>query len=167
MTHGELLIHLFSIGIDISAKGSFIVTGDKAHLFELKGCGLRLRVPEGALPPDVTKTKLHVQASLAGQYCLPKVSELASAVYWLSAPVKFLRPVTVEIQHNAAFEDPSSKLCFAICRSPEGGQPHTFEKLEGGTFSRSSQSGSIGVSGFSGLAIIMPEGGPQHFLSQL
>ena len=128
---------------------------------------MRLRVPEGALPPDVTETKLHVQASLSGQYCLPKASELASAVYWLSAPVKFLRPVTVEIQHNAAFEDPSSKLCFTICRSPEGGQPHTFEKLEGGVFIPNSCNGSISLSGFSGLAIVMPKGGPQHFLSQL
>jgi hypothetical protein len=81
--------------------------------------------------------------------------------------VKFLRPVTVEIQHNAAFKDPSSKLCFTICRSPEGGQPHTFEKLEGGVFIRNSCNGSISLSGFSGLAIIMPEGGPQHYLSQL
>ena len=156
--------------MDISAKASFIVTSDKEHLFEMKGFGLRLHIPEGSLPPGVTETELHVQASLLGKYCLPEGSELASAVYWLSVPVKISRPVTVEIQHNAAFEDPSSNLSFAICRCPEGKQPLlscTFEKLEGGMFIRSSRNGSISLSSFSGLAIIMPKGSPQHYLSQL
>ena len=136
----------------------------------MKYFGLRLHIPEGALPPGVDETTVHVEVSLSDQYCIPDDSELASAVYWLSSPVKFSHPVTVEMQHNAAFEDPSSKLCFTICRCPEGKQPqlpYTFEKLEGGVFTRNSHNGSIDVSEFSGLAIIMPKGGPQYFLSQL
>ena len=158
------------LGIDVSAKGSFIVSNNKAHVFEMKYFGLRLHIPEGALPPGVDETTVHVEVSLSGQYCIPDDSELASAVYWLSTPVKFSRPVTVEIQHSAAFENLSSKLCFTICRCPGGKQPqlpYTFEKLEGGVFSRSSRNGSIDLSVFSGLAIIMPKGGPQHHLSQL
>ena len=136
----------------------------------MKRFGLRLHIPEGALPPGVDETTVHVEVSLSGQYCISDDSELASVVYWLSSPVKFLHPVTVEIQHNAAFEDPSSKLCFTICRHPKGKQPqlpYTFEKLEGGVFSRSCHNGSIDLSGFSGLAIIMPKGGPQYYLGQL
>ena len=86
----------------------------------MKYFGLRLHIPEGALPPGVDETTVHVEVSLSDQYCIPDDSELVSAVYWLSAPVKFSHPFTVEIEHNAAFEDPSSKLCFAICRCPGG-----------------------------------------------
>ena len=136
----------------------------------MKYFGLTLHIPEGALPPGVDETTVHVEVSLSGQYCIPDDSELASVVYWLSSSVKFAHPVTVEIQHSAAFEDSSSKLCFTICRCPEGKQPqlpYTFEKLEGGVFSRNSRSGSIDLSGFSGLAIIMSIGGPQYYLGQL
>ena len=99
---------------------------------------------------------------------MPDGFELASAVYWFSSPVKFSHPVTVKIQHNAASEDPSSKLCFTICKCPMSvqlGLPYTFEKMEGGGFTR--RNGSITVPGFSGLGIIMPKGGPQYYLSQL
>ena len=131
--------------------------------------GLRMHVPEDALPPGITETTVHVRASLSGQYCIPDGFELASAVYCFSSPVKrFSHPVTVEIQHNAASEDLSSKLCFTICKFPMGvqlGPPYTFEKMEGGGFT--GHNGSIAVPGFSSLGIIMPKGGPQYYLSQL
>ena len=142
----------------MAARKTFYITRGRSCTFELRGFGLRLHVPEDALPTDVTKTTIDVQVSLSGQYNVPEDSDFASAVYNLSAPVKFLQPISVEIQHCAAFQFPGSNLHFAISKSNQ-----QFNKLDGGHFSHTGQYGSIDQPGFSSLGIIMPKGGPQYY----
>ena len=49
-----------------------------------------------------------VTASLTGQFKLPEGHELVSAVYWVTTPGKFTKPVTIEVQHRGKFESGSA-----------------------------------------------------------
>ena len=75
---------------------------------------------------------------------------------WLSCPQKFLKPVTLEIEHCASFQDSSqfSSLRFIVANSSQGKLPYQFRVLEQGTFVHSY--GSIQVSQFSffGISIL-------------
>ena len=113
-------------GTEVIAQQTFTLTQEAVDL-EFEGYGFKLHVPEHSLPPEVSETQLNVQISLSGQFQLPTNCELISAVYWVSSPHKFIKPITVEIQHCAALS--SGKQCFtAYIRSyqvyPEGTSLH-------------------------------------------
>ena len=75
---------------------TFTLTQEAVDL-ESEGYGFKLHVPEDSLPPEVSETQLSMQIGLSGQFQLPPNCELISAVYWVSSPHKFMKPVTVEI----------------------------------------------------------------------
>ena len=104
----------------------------------------------------MSETKLNVRVSLSGPFQIPPNSELLSAVYWISTPHKFAKPITVEIQHCAALssDEQCSKLTFVHTKCTQKNLPYTFEKLVGGVFSAHSLYGSLSLSHFSGLGVV-------------
>ena len=72
-------------------------------LFEWKG--LRLQVPAGSLSAGMTKCRISIRMSLSGQFQLPEDSDLLNPVFWISAPCKFTKPITLEIEHCALREN--------------------------------------------------------------
>ena len=124
--------------------------------FEWDGYGLpKFHVPEGSLQDGTRKCMVHVGGSLSGEFQLPEDTDLLSPVFWISAPCKFAKPVTLEIQHCALREDETvlSDLRFvsAICFQKD--LPYRFKQLGEGVFTVHSSYGSIQLSHFSGKAI--------------
>ena len=154
------------VGIEFAtAARRFIIKNGKSHQFELQGYGLRVLVPDDVLPPDVQQSTVDVRVSLSGKCSIGDDYESTSAMYWLSCHEKFLQPVTLEVQHSAVMDDPSSPLCFVVARSNE--LPHKFKRVEGGVFSPSSRYGSFRTKELSGWGIVVPRGGRQYYRGQL
>ena len=126
-----------------------------AQSFQWLNHGFKIHFPENALPPGVDKCRVHVKASLSGQFDFPRDAELVSGLYWISSRHVFTQPVTVEIQH-CALEDPQqqSRLKYIVARCSQEKLPYQFKTLEGGVFSPSSRYGSIKLTHFSGLGIM-------------
>ena len=66
----------------------------QTHVWEVHG--LRLHIPEGALPSDHTRHRVDVRAGLSGQFEFPEGSRLVGAGYWLSCEEKFT-PAMLEV----------------------------------------------------------------------
>ena len=98
--------------------------------------------------------RVHVKASLSGQFDFPRDAEIVSGLYWLSSRHVFTRPVTVDIQHCAQEDlQQQSRLAYIVASCSQEELPYQFKILEGGVFSPSSRYGSISLTHFSGLAI--------------
>ena len=98
--------------------------------------------------------RVHVKASLSGQFDFPRVAELVSGLYWLSSRHVFTQPVTVEIQHCAQEDlQQQSRLTYIVTSCSQEELPYQFKTLGGGVFSPNSRYGSINLTHFSGLAI--------------
>ena len=141
---------------EVFAETSFVVTDSHSHSFEWQRYGIKLHIPEGAVPAQHTECRVAIKACLAGQFIIPDDLQLVSCIYWLSCPQKFLKPITLEIEHCASFQDSSqfSSLRFIVANSSQGKLPYQFRVLEQGTFVHSY--GSIQVSQFSffGISIL-------------
>ena len=137
-------------------QASITIKPAEARSFEWKGYGFRIHIPKGALPTDLSECTIHITASLSGQFQFPEGSELVSGVYWLSCPVKFAKPVTLDIQHCVAIERPqqNSLLTFARAHCSQRQLPYKFDVMEGGEFSLGSSYGSISVKHFSCFTIL-------------
>ena len=149
-----LPLHLgYLCGVEVIDHITFTYTG-KAQSFEWLNHGFKIHFPENALPPGVDECRVHVKASLSGQFDFPRDAELVSGLYWLSCRHVFTRPVTVEIQHCAQ-EDAQlqSRLTYIVASCSQEELPYQFKTLEGGVFSPSSRYGTINLTHFSGLAI--------------
>lgn len=68
-----------------------------------------------------------------------------TSIFWISAPFKFTKPVTLKVQHCALTEDETvfSDLSFVSAKCSESEPPHIFKQLEGGVFSTHRSYGSI------------------------
>ena len=108
------------------------------------------------MPGQHTECRVAIKACLTGQFRIPDDLQLVSCVYWLSCPQKFLKPVTLEIEHCASLQNSSqfSSLRFIVASSSQEKLPYQFRVLEQGTFVHSY--GSIQVSQFSfyGISIL-------------
>ena len=137
--------------------------------FEWNEYGLKLRVSEGSLPVGVEKCKINIRASLSGQFQLPEDSDLLSPVFWISAPCKFTKPVTLEIQHCALREDESvlSDLSFVSAKCSQKDLPYRFKQLDGGVFTIHSSYGSIQLNHFSGIGIAGNNKIPRSYCAHL
>ena len=142
-------------GADVVAETTVTLT-PKAQRFEFEGYGFKLNVPEGSLPAEVSEIQLNVRVSLSGQFQLPSNSELVSAVYWVSSPHEFVKPITVEIQHCAALSNDKqcSQLTFVYTKCTQKELPYIFKEREGGVFSPQSSYGILSLYHFSGISII-------------
>ena len=134
--------------------------------FEWEGYGLRLCVPKGSLPVGVGDARVSIKASLSGQFLLPEDSDLLSPVFWISTPCKFIKPVTLKIQHCALREDETvlSDLSFV---SAECSFPYRFRQINGGVFTTDSSYGSIQLSNFSGKGITGKKKTPRLYCAYL
>ena len=114
-----------------------------------------MHLPENALPPGAEKCEVHVKASLSGQFQFPERMELISGIYWISAPYKFAKPVTIEIQHCLRAEHAQylSSLTYIVAKCTQENLPYNFKILSGGVFSPSSRYGSISLTQFSAFGI--------------
>ena len=97
-----------------------------------------------------------MRVSLSGQFQVPPNCELVSAVYWVSSPHKFTKPLDVEIQHCAALSSHKQceQLMFVHTKCTQKELPYTFTELEKGVFGPHSSYGSLSLSHFSGLGIV-------------
>ena len=131
-------------------------------MFEFKGYGFKLHVPKDSLPAEVSETQLNVRVSLSGQFELPSECELVSAVYWVSSPHKFTKPLVVEVQHCAALSSDKQckQLTFVRTKCTQKELPYTFTEL-GGVFSHHSY-GTLSLSHFSGVAVVRRRGHKVH-----
>ena len=124
-------------GFEAFAQTSFTFIGSSSQSFEWKGYGLKLHVPEGAVPGTEEGCTINIKAGLGGQFEFPGNSQLVSCIYWLSCPQKFLEPVTLEIQHCGliANSSQSSSLHFVVAKCSQPELPYKFKALDKGTFS--------------------------------
>ena len=120
-----------------------------------EGHGLRLHIPDGALPPSHTGCQVDVRAGLAGQFQFSEGSHPVSGMYWLSCKERFLLPATLELQHCTTVRDATqcSRLRFAIAKCSQPELPYNFKSLDRGVFTPNSSYGSISLSQFSIVAI--------------
>ena len=140
-------------GVEVIDHTSFTYTG-RAQSFNWKRFGFKMHLPDHALPPSVNECRLHIKASLSGQFQFPADTECVSGIYWIASPYKFVKPVTVEIQHCVTkpehIQQPSS-LTFIAAKCIQEDLPYRFKILDGGVFSPGSRYGSIKLTQFSGV----------------
>ena len=139
------------IGIEVVSEVESVVT-NKGMSFHWEGYGLRLQIPENALPEGISEYLVNIKVSLAGQFELPEGYELVSAVYWVTAPGKFTKPVEIEAQHCANFSNPS-QLCFVRASCSQKSLPYKFKLIDGGLFSLGNKYGALSTTHFSGNGI--------------
>lgn len=103
----------------------------------------------GAVVPDVLPMKLHMTASLRGQYEFPESYEPVSGVYCISLPLELAESATLDIEHCVeimhAYQ--CSSLSFASCSQRD--PPYKFELVEGGMFKPRNPYGSMKTTHFS------------------
>ena len=143
-------------GFETIAETSFSIPDSHCHSFEWQRYGLKLHIPEGAVPMELIECRVDIKVGLSGQFRIPDDLQLVSCIYWLSGPQRpFLKPVTLEIEHCALLQDSSQseslRFIVAKCSQPE--LPYQFRVLEKGTFVPQSSYGSIQVSQFSFFGI--------------
>ena len=138
-------------GLNFIGEISVLITS-QAQTFYWEDYGLKLHIPQEALPACLKQCELIIRVGLSGELALPQNSSLVSAVYWLhSEPwCEFSQPLTLEIQHCATSSQ-MSRLSFARC-SPTG-LPYKFDILEGGDFSQDAY-GHIQLCSFSLIIVL-------------
>ena len=139
-------------GVEVVGEEELLVTNEVMN-FQWKDHGFKLHVPENALPEGIPEYLVNIKASLSGQFELPKGYELVSAVYWVTTPGKFTKPVTIELQHCANFNKPS-QLHFVRTSCSQKSLPYKFDIIDGGSFSLSSKYGVLSTTHFSGTGIV-------------
>ena len=139
-------------GIEECGEKSVVVHSSHGQLVEWNG--LKLHIHEGSLPEGVHQCKIYIKVSLAGQYEIPENSHLVSAIFWLRCEpqCKFIKPITVEIQHCSTKQNISKlKIVRAFCSQKQ--LPYNFKPL-GGRFDTDTSYGVIEVNGFSGVGVV-------------
>ena len=139
-------------GIEECGEESVIVHSSHGQLVEWNG--LKLHIHEGSLPEGVHQCKIDIKTSLAGQYEIPENSHLVSAIFWLRCEpqCKFIKPITVEIQHCSTKQNLSRlKIVRAFCSQKQ--LPYNFKPL-GGRFDTDTSYGVVEVNGFSGVGVV-------------
>ena len=154
-------------GVEVIGETEFMVPTQGS--FDWKGYGLRLQVSPASLSADIAECKVNVWVSLSGKFQLPEDSDLLSPVFWISAPCKFTKPITLEIQHCALREDETvlSDLSFVSANCSQRYLPYRFRRVDGGVFTKCSSYGSILLNHFSGNAVIGKKGRPRSYCAHL
>ena len=136
------------------AETSFVVPDSLSHSFEWQGHGLKLHIPEGAVPAR-TECRVDIKAGFTGQFSIPDDLHLVSCVYWLCCSKTFVEPATLEIEHCASLQNSSqsSSLRFIAAECSQAELSYRFKVLEKGMFEPRSSYGSIQVSEFSFFGI--------------
>ena len=138
------------LGAEVVGEVELVVTNEAMN-FQWKDHGFKLHIPENALCEGIPEYSINIKASLAGQFEFPEGYELVSAVYWVkTTPRKFIKPVFMEVQHCASFNNPS-QLHFVYTSCTQKSLPYKFEVIDGGTFTVGSKYGAFSTTHFSCL----------------
>lgn len=154
-----LTIMIYYTGSSLHSTVIPVTTSEQ--YFNWEGYGLHLHIPEGALPLEIEECTISIEASADGNYVFPENSHPVSAIYWFHCvpKCKFLRPVTLEIQHCAK-EQNLQALKFVKARSVEDQSEVVFNRTLGscgtdhGVFPNHSTYGFIQLEGFSGYGVV-------------
>ena len=141
-------------GVEECGETVLEIIGDKEQKLSWEGYGFHITVPDGAVSSDVT-ISLAVKCILSGQFELPDDAHLVSAIYWVSASEKFLKEVSVHVQHCAIInsEEEVSHYKFIVGKCSQQTLPYSF-KILNGVFSPKSRLATISVKQFSFFAAI-------------
>jgi len=154
-------------GVEVIRETEFTVPRQGGSL-EWKGYGLKLYIPEGSIPLEVEEFRINIRASLFGQFQFSEDSDLLSPVFWILAPYKFTKPVTLEIQHCALRDEAMlSSLSFVSAKCSQRSLPYRFRQLDEGVFTTHSSYGSIELSHFSGFGITGRKRTPRSYCAHL
>ena len=146
--------------MDVIEETTLSVTNE-AQTFHWAGYGLKLHIPPASLPTGVEQSSVKIKASLAGQFKFPQNTTLVSAVFWFYCPVKFEKPLTLEIQHCGRH---SGDLSFVRGKCTQRDLPYQFKPLRPrGVFSSYHCYGSVTLSSFSGLGVIQEGSEEQQY----
>ena len=123
-------------GFEAFKETSLVVTDSYSHSFEWQKYGLKLHIPKGTVSAEHTECRVNIKVGLAGQFSIPDELQLVSCIYWLSCPQKFMKPITLEIEHCASLQDSSQSSClqFIVAKCSQAELPYQFRALEKGTF---------------------------------
>ena len=148
------LLPAYLRGMDVIAETSVQVT-NQSQTFHWVGYGLKLNIPQGALPAGLKECRLLIKVGLSGQFALPQNTSLVSAVYWLDSEPrgKFSEPLTLEVQHCVKSTQ-VSRPSFALARCSKRNLPYTFELLKEGKSSCLSAYGCIQLDSFSLITLV-------------
>ena len=155
-------------GVEVCGEMTVVVYSSHDQQITWPGYGLRLNIPKGCLPAGMEQCTINIKASLAGQYEFPENSHPVSAVIWLRCEDvhKFVRPITVEIQHCAKSDNLSNlTIVWAVCSQKQ--LPYTFKQMVGGNFTSCSSYGVIGLNSFSGLAAVQEGSDKRQYYSKI
>ena len=139
------------------AETSVQVT-NQAQTFSWAGYGLKLHIPQDALPTGLEECRLLIKVGLSGQFTFPQNTSLVSAVYWLDSEPrgKFSLPLTLEMQHCVK-PTHTSRLSFVHAKCSQTQLPYALETVKSGVFSGESVYGSIQLTQFSIVATVCDE----------
>ena len=157
MTNVSDILHDVYIG----GEKMFIIQADSPPLLDWEIYGIRIKLPQGALPPTETG-RITIKALVGGHFNMPKGTELISVVYVIFTSKPLLQPVELEIQHcaNLVTQDHTNYLSFASAPLNESNLPYQFQLEKGGKFYQNDQYGSIFLSQFSLIAIVKSDSCP-------
>ena len=155
----------FLRGVEAYGETILEVVGDKPQKLEWPGYGFYIEVPDGALPPGIT-AHVAVKVIFAGQFELPKDSQLISAIYWVSSSEVFQKEVAVNIQHCAVItsEEQCFEFKFIVARCSQEELPYKFKEKDG-LFNMHTQYGTIKVKWFSFFGLTSPWNTELHYMS--
>ena len=130
---------------------------------------MRLHVPKDSFTTSIKECTINIRVSLSGHFQLPGDSDFLSPVFWIAAPCRFTKPVSLEIQHCALSKDETalSHLTFVSTKCSQRDLPYIFRELGGGVFTTHSTYGSIQLSHFSGIGVTGKKGTPRSYCAHL
>ena len=136
--------------------------GDKPQKQEWAGYGFYIYVPKGALPPGVAAS-VTVKVVAGGQLKFPEKRQLISALYWVSSSDKFLKEVTVNIEHCAVIknEEQCSTFKFIVAKCSQEVLPYTFRERDG-VFNPHTQYGAFKLKEFLLIGETAPDDTETH-----
>ena len=154
-----MIVHIIDVptisGADIVAEMKLDVTPGKPLTHHWEDHGFKIHIPPDAISDDIGPVALSIQASLSGKYQLPDNDHvLVSGVYWLALHphVKFVKEVTITIQHCGSKDANSTSLSFVKAKT-QSTLPYIFKPMPGGSFSDSQKNGVIKIDHFCGIAV--------------
>ena len=128
----------------------------ETKVLSLEDCGIRIYVPEGAVPPGMT-CNIAVVPITHGCFVFPANFKPVSGIYAIGASCKLLKPITIEIQHCIDVTDGRvrSSLTYARAEHDKVLPPYEFRRCSDGRFIVGSQFGSFDCSSFTLYTLLM------------
>lgn len=142
-------------GAEIAEEISVDIYPDTPFELNWKEHGLKLSISADASKSIRHNMKMKIRASVKGDYSFPTNMELVSAIYWISFPQQFAKPITLGIRHCCNLQDnvQVSSLHFVTAKCNQKQLPYMFKPLSKGSFSTNNFFGTIEVDHFSGFAV--------------